>query len=66
MGDIQGDPRTLLDERYELLRRLGSGGTVDVYLALDQRLSCEVALKLLAPGLAADAGRPAQSHRGVV
>ena len=38
---------TLLDGRYELRRRIASGGMGEVYLAHDRRLEREVAVKLL-------------------
>jgi eukaryotic-like serine/threonine-protein kinase len=50
-------PRTeerLLDDRYELVRRIGVGGMGEVHEARDRRLDRTVAVKLLRPELTSD------------
>ena len=50
------DPGAVVDGRYRVLSRLGAGGMADVYLAEDQQLSRQVALKLLHRRFAEDPG----------
>src|ERR1700728_3894172 len=45
MAEIARD--TLIDGRYKVVRRLGTGGMADVFLVEDQQLGRKVALKML-------------------
>jgi serine/threonine-protein kinase len=62
---------TLIDGRYRVLERLGSGGMADVFLAEDQQLGRKVALKLLHRRFSEDPGfverfrREAQAAAGL-
>ena len=53
MTEIPTD--ALIDGRYKILTRIGSGGMADVYCAADQQLGRKVALKLLHHRFAEDA-----------
>src|SRR5690606_15908820 len=48
--------QVIFNGRYELHRRLGRGGMAEVYLARDLLLDRPVAVKVLFPALATDAG----------
>lgn len=47
----------VLDDRYELQRVIGRGGTADVYQAIDQTLGREVAVKMLRAHSASETDR---------
>jgi serine/threonine protein kinase/TolB-like protein/Tfp pilus assembly protein PilF len=44
-------PATVINDRYEIVRLLGRGGMGEVYLALDNRINRNVALKLIPPDM---------------
>ncbi|MGI8477050.1 MAG: protein kinase domain-containing protein, partial [Thermomicrobiales bacterium] len=48
--------QTTVGRRYRIERKIGEGGTAEVYLAFDSVLNREVALKWLRPQFAADRG----------
>src|SRR5918911_743650 len=62
---------TMVDARYKIVGRLGTGGMADVFLAEDQQLGRKLALKLLHARFAEDAGfverfrREAQAAAGL-
>ena len=64
-------PGTIVDSRYRIVSRLGAGGMADVFLAEDQQLGRQVALKLLYQRFAEDPGfverfrREAQAAAGL-
>src|SRR3990172_1711449 len=47
-------PATLVDNRYRVVQRIGAGGMADVYLADDQHLGRQVALKVMHERFASD------------
>src|ERR1700749_3180221 len=49
-------PGVVIHGRYRVLSRLGTGGMADVFLAEDQQLGRQVALKLLPRRFAEDPG----------
>ena len=51
MGTMIGK---LFDDRYRLERKIGSGGMADVYLAVDESLGRQVAIKILSDRYASD------------
>jgi len=57
VSDTMTDPLIgrLIDGRYEVRERIAAGGMATVYVAHDQRLERDVALKVMHPHLAADA-----------
>src|SRR6476646_7314398 len=56
MGELAGELREALADRYTIERELGRGGMATVFLAQDLRHERPVALKVLHPELAASLG----------
>src|SRR6476646_4610344 len=56
MGELAGELREALADRYTIERELGRGGMATVFLAQDLRHERPVALKVLHPELAAALG----------
>src|SRR5271167_4248841 len=50
------EPGAIIDGRYRVLSRLGAGGMADVFLAEDEQLGRQVALKLLHRRFSEDPG----------
>ncbi len=49
-----GDATVIINERYEIHKRVGRGGMADVFLARDRLLDRQVAIKVLFPEFAID------------
>ena len=57
------EPDTVIDDRYRVVKRLGSGGMADVYCAEDSQLGRRVALKVLHMRFAEDREFVERFHR---
>jgi serine/threonine protein kinase len=64
-GRMSEARKTVLDDRYDVVRPLGSGGMGEVYLARDRVLGRDVALKVLRTQYAGDAEFAERFKRGV-
>ena len=63
MTELLDRLREALVDRYVLERELGRGGMAVVFLAHDEKLNREVAVKVLSPELAASVGARAATNR---
>jgi serine/threonine-protein kinase len=61
MGPLKS--KRVLDDRYELIELVGSGGMAEVWKARDQRLGRDVAVKILAGPAASDESRRRKIER---
>jgi serine/threonine protein kinase len=53
----------LLDDRYQIMRKIGEGGMAYVYLAEDRGTGATLAIKVLSPRLATESGPTARLRR---
>src|SRR5918995_1666666 len=54
MSSTSGGATVIINERYEIHKRVGRGGMADVFLARDRLLDRQVAIKVLFPEFAVD------------
>ncbi|MDA3010616.1 MAG: serine/threonine protein kinase, partial [Actinomycetota bacterium] len=50
----EGSDATVINDRYEVRRRVGRGGMADVFMAHDLLLNRDIAVKVLFPEFAVD------------
>jgi serine/threonine-protein kinase len=60
---VEASPRTVFHRRYEIVRKIASGGMATVYEVVDRRTGRRRALKIMLPTLAADADLRARFER---
>ncbi len=63
MPKVEASPRTVFHRRYEIVRKIASGGMATVYEVVDRRTGRRRALKIMLPGLATDADLRARFAR---
>src|SRR5262245_18995288 len=59
-------PNTILQNRYRIVRKLGQGGMGAIYEAIDERVSCVVALKQTLVGSSSQARAAFQREAGLL